>query len=71
MAGKGTDEVVSIVYKYFAEKLSDKIEVLGICSDGTASQAWNNIFMLFLKQIADSNSIYHNVLPNLKCLTLH
>ena len=71
MAGKGTDEVVSIVYKYFAEKLSDKIEVLDIWSDGTASQAWNNIFMLFLEQIADSDSIYHKVLPNLKHLTLH
>ena len=27
--------------------------------------------MLFLEQIADSDSIYHKVLPNLKHLTLH
>ena len=69
VASKGADEIVSMLYMYFNEKLSDIIKILDVWSDGKASQVWNNIAMLFLEQVTDPNSIFHKALPKLKWLT--
>ena len=71
IAKKGADEVVSIICLYLKEKLSDSVKVLDIWCDGCTRQVWNNVFILFLEQVADPNSFLHHTLaPNMKWLTL-
>ena len=38
VARKGTDEIESILFKYFKEKLGDSIETLYLWWDGTVGQ---------------------------------